>query len=357
MAPNGTKKKKKAKASPKKASVKKTSPKKTKAKAKKKAAPALKPEVLEPEAGQAPKDKGELVASEKAQPPAPSGALQHYLWEARQYPLLSPEEQIELTKRYYEDGDPDAAAQLVTSNLRLVVKIAMDHQRYWMRNLLDLIQEGNIGLLQAVKKFDPFRGIKFSYYASFWIKAYILKFIMDNWRLVRLGTTQAQRKLFYNLRREQEKLRAEGITPGPKLLSSRLGVPEKDVIEMSQRLDSWELSLDAPVRDDSEEAHQSFLPDDKPRADDTLASDELRRLFHDQLMAVRETLDDKEKDILDRRLLAEKPMTLSDLGKDHGISRERVRQIQVRLMNKIRNYLREQIPDFDEQFAGLSDGD
>lgn len=357
MAPNGSKKNTKVKAGPKKASAKKASPKKTKAKAKKKAAPALKPEVLEPEAGQAAKTKGELVPSEKAQPPAPSSALQRYLWEARQYPLLSREEQMDLTKRYYEDGDPEAAAQLVTSNLRLVVKIAMDHQRYWMRNLLDLIQEGNIGLLQAVKKFDPFRGIKFSYYASFWIKAYILKFIMDNWRLVRLGTTQAQRKLFYNLRREQEKLRAEGITPGPKLLSSRLGVPEKDVVEMSQRLDSWELSLDAPVRDDSEEAHQSFLPDDKPRADDTLASDELRRLFHDQLMAVRETLDDKEKDILDRRLLAEKPMTLSDLGKDHGISRERVRQIQVRLMNKIRNYLREQIPDFDEQFAGLSDGD
>ena len=178
-------------------------------------------------------------------------------------PLLTREQEQELTKAYYETGDPDLAAKLVTSNLRLVVKIAMDHQRYWMRNLLDLIQEGNIGLLQAVQKFDPFRGIKFSYYASFWIKAYILKFIMDNWRLVRLGTTQAQRKLFYNLKREQEKLQAQGITPGPKLLSSRLGVSEQDVIEMSQRLDSWELSLDAPVREDSDEAHQSFLTDEE----------------------------------------------------------------------------------------------
>ena len=157
--------------------------------------------------------------------------------------LLTREEELELTQAYYETGDPALAAKLVTSNLRLVVKIAMDHQRYWMRNLLDLIQEGNIGLLQAVQKFDPFRGIKFSYYASFWIKAYILKFIMDNWRLVRLGTTQAQRKLFYNLRREQEKLQAQGITPGPKLLSTRLGVSEQDVIDMSQRLDGWELSL------------------------------------------------------------------------------------------------------------------
>ncbi len=369
MPSSGSTKKKKAKAKagskktgPKKADAKKAAPKKVvskkkKAKAPKKAAPAMEPEVLEPEAGKKPAAKGELVPSDGVQPPAPSSALQRYLWEARQYPLLTREEETVLAKRYYEDGDPDAAAQLVTSNLRLVVKIAMDHQRYWMRNLLDLIQEGNIGLLQAVKKFDPFRGIKFSYYASFWIKAYILKFVMDNWRLVRLGTTQAQRKLFYNLRREQEKLRAQGITPGPKLLSSRLGVPEKDVIDMSQRLDSWELSLDAPVRDDSEEAHQSFLPDDKPGADDTLASDQLRRLFHEQLMAVRETLDDKERDILDRRLLAEKPMTLSDLGKEHGVSRERVRQIQVRLMNKIRDFLREQIPDFDEQFADLVEGD
>ncbi|MCF8031519.1 MAG: RNA polymerase factor sigma-32 [Desulfarculaceae bacterium] len=291
-------------------------------------------------------------------PPAQASALQRYLWEARHYPLLTREQELEITKSYYETGDPDLAAKLVTSNLRLVVKIAMDHQRYWMRNLLDLIQEGNIGLLQAVQKFDPFRGIKFSYYASFWIKAYILKFIMDNWRLVRLGTTQAQRKLFYNLKREQEKLQAQGITPGPKLLSSRLGVSEKDVVEMSQRLDSWELSLDAPVREDSDEAHQSFLTDEEqPNLDEELANQELRQLFHDELMAVRETLDDKEKDILDRRLLAEDPMTLNDLGEEHGVSRERIRQLQVRLMEKLKERLSERIPNFEEQFGDLVEGD
>ncbi|RJX33923.1 MAG: sigma-70 family RNA polymerase sigma factor [Desulfarculus sp.] len=335
-------------------------PAKTKARSKAKApetSEVLEPEVLGPEERDILDAAGEPALFSGQHPPAPSNPLQRYLWEARRYPLLTREQEQELTRRYYEHGDRDAAAKLVTSNLRLVVKIAMDHQRYWMRNLLDLIQEGNIGLLQAVQKFDPFRGIKFSYYASFWIKAYILKFVMDNWRLVRLGTTQAQRKLFYNLRREQEKLRAQGISPGPKLLSTRLGVPEQDVIDMSQRLDSWELSLDAPVRDESEESHQNFLPDETPAVDETLADDELRQLFHQQLMAVRETLDEKERDILDRRLLADNPMTLSELGEEHGVSRERVRQIQARLMDKIRDYLREKIPDFDEQFADLAEGD
>jgi RNA polymerase sigma-32 factor len=294
-------------------------------------------------------------AAQGPAPPVPVDPLQRYLWEVRHYSLLTREEEEELAKRYHETGDPDAAARLVTSNLRLVVKVAMEHQRYWTRSLLDLIQEGNIGLLQAVKKFDPFRGIKFSYYASFWIKAYILKFIMDNWRLVKLGTTQAQRKLFYNLRKEKEKLKSLGITPEPKLLSNRLGVTEAEVVEMQQRLDGWELSLNAPVRESSDEPHQSFLPDDQPSVEERLASDELKRLFHDRLQEFRQTLDDKEKDIFDKRLLAENPVTLNELGQAHGISRERVRQLQVRLMEKLREYMRDHITDFDEQFSGLSD--
>jgi RNA polymerase sigma-32 factor len=290
-------------------------------------------------------------------PPARVDALQRYLWEIRQHPLLDREEEKRLARLYREEGDREAGAKLVTSNLRLVVKIAMEHQRYWMRNLLDLIQEGNMGLLQAVQKYDPFRGIKFSYYASFWIKAYILKFIMDNWRLVRLGTTQAQRKLFYNLRREKEKLQALGITPGPRLLSDRLGVSEKDVVDMEQRLDSWELSLDSPVREDSEESHKSFLPDEGVSVEDAMAEDQLRSLFHDQLMEFRKSLDEKERDILDLRMLADKPMTLSDLGAKHGISRERIRQLQVRLMNKLREHLKDNIPDFEGLFAGLVNGE
>ncbi len=150
--------------------------------------------------------------------------LQAYLSEISRYKLLTREQEIEYGKRVQEDDDPEAAYILVTANLRLVVKIALEFQRVWMQNLLDLIQEGNIGLMQAVKKFDPYKNVKFSYYASFWIKAYILKFIMDNWRLVKIGTTQAQRKLFFKLKKEKQKLIDEGFDPRPKLLAERLGV-------------------------------------------------------------------------------------------------------------------------------------
>ena len=165
---------------------------------------------------------------------------------------------------------------MITSNLRLVIKIALEFQKYWMKNLLDLIQEGNIGLMHAIKKFDPYRGIKLSYYASFWIKAYILKFIMDNWKLVKIGTTQSQRKLFYNLKREKEKLRALGFEPGPKLLADALNVREEEVIEMDQRLGGWELSLDAPLKEGSDEYHKNFLPTTEPQVEEILAQAELK---------------------------------------------------------------------------------
>ncbi len=185
-----------------------------------------------------------------------------YLGEIKRYPLLSREEETVLAIRYREKGDIEAANKLVTANLRLVVKIAMDFQRYWMQNLMDLIQEGNVGLMKAVNKFDPYKGYKFSYYASFWIKAYIIKFIMDNWKLVKIGTTQAQRKLFFNLRKERERLEGQGIEASPKLLGHRLDVKESEVVEMDQRLNSWEISLDSPLKDDSEDTHKSFLPSD-----------------------------------------------------------------------------------------------
>ncbi|MGC1401932.1 MAG: sigma-70 family RNA polymerase sigma factor, partial [Thermodesulfobacteriota bacterium] len=187
----------------------------------------------------------------------PYDPLQRYLFEVNRYPLLTSEEEKSLLTRYHQSPDANLAYKLITSNLRLVVKIAMDFQRYWMQNLLDLIQEGNIGLMQAIKKFDPFRGIKFSYYASFWIKAYILKFIMDNWKLVKIGTTQAQRKLFYNLKKEKGRLMALGIDPAPKLLSEKFSVSEKEIVEMDQRLGEWELSLDAPIGENSSEDHKA----------------------------------------------------------------------------------------------------
>ena len=178
--------------------------------------------------------------------------LQRYLAEISKYNLLTREQEIELGKKVQEEGDSESAYIMVTANLRLVVKIALEFQRVWMQNLLDLIQEGNIGLMQAVQKFDPYKNVKFSYYASFWIKAYILKFIMDNWRLVKIGTTQGQRKLFFKLKKEKQKLIDQGFDPKPKLLSERLGVSEREIIDMDQRLDGWDVSLDAPLKDDSD---------------------------------------------------------------------------------------------------------
>jgi RNA polymerase sigma-32 factor len=270
-----------------------------------------------------------------------------YLDEIKRYPLLSREEERDLAIRYREKHDTEAGYRLITANLRLVVKIAMDFQRYWMQNLMDLIQEGNVGLIQAVKKFDPYRGYKFSYYASFWIKAYIIKFIMDNWKLVKIGTTQAQRKLFFNLRKEKERLEAQGIEASPKLLSLRLDVKESEIIEMDQRLNSWEISLDSPLKEDSEDTHKSFLPSDDLPVDDQLADQEAKAILHDKLMRFREQLKGKEAVIFDKRLLTEEPMTLQEIGDRFGISRERVRQLESRLKKKLKAYLEEEIADID----------
>ena len=281
--------------------------------------------------------------------------LRRYLWEISQYELLTREEEVELAKKYQADGDAEAAADLVKANLRLVVKIALDFQRYWMRNLLDLIQEGNIGLMQAVKKFDPFRGIKFSYYASFWIKAYILKFIMDNWKLVKIGTTQAQRRLFYNLKKEKERLQAQGFEPTTKLLAHNLKVKEEEVVEMDQRLGSWELSLEAPLREDSNDQYKDFIPAEGISAEEAVARKELKYLLADKLAKFRETLDGKEAVIFDERIMAEQPATLQEVGEQFDISRERVRQIQVRLVGKIKEFLEDEIPDFADSYGEMDE--
>lgn len=307
--------------------------------------------------------KGRDQAETKALPPvvAPpsqvtvADPLRRYLWEISQYDLLDREEEVELATRYQEEGDAQAAALLVKSNLRLVVKIALDFQRFWMKNLLDLIQEGNVGLMQAVKKFDPFRGIKFSYYASFWIKAYILKFIMDNWKLVKVGTTQAQRRLFYNLKKEKERLQAQGFEPTPKLLAQNLEVKESDVIEMDQRLDAWELSLESPLKEDGKDQFKDFLPSGGPSVEEEVAASELKQLLSAKLKQFRDTLEGKELVIFDQRIMAEKPATLQEVGEQFHISRERVRQIQVRLVKKIGQFLESEIPDFADAFQHLGE--
>jgi RNA polymerase sigma-32 factor len=307
------------------------------------------PNILEPEIEE---DKEETEAALPI--PSDLDLVQRYIREANRFALLTPEEEKALTTRYHETGDRDTGSRLITSNLRLVIKIALEFQKYWMKNLLDLIQEGNIGLMHAIKKFDPYRGIKLSYYASFWIKAYILKFIMDNWKLVKIGTTQSQRKLFYNLKREKEKLRAQGFEPGPKLLADVLNVRE-EVIEMDQRLGGWELSLDAPLKDGSDEYHKNFLPATDPQVEEVLADAELKNMFRRKLGEFRIELNDKELDILDLRLLAEKPLTLQEIGARHHISRERVRQIEDRLIKRLRQYLKNEIVDWEDYQTPIGD--
>lgn len=277
----------------------------------------------------------------------PFDPLQRYLAEIRRYSLLTREEEHRLAIQYREDDDIEAAYRLITANLRLVVKIALEFQRYWMTNFLDLIQEGNIGLMQAVKKFDPYRGVKLSYYASFWIKAYILKFIMDNWRLVKIGTTQAQRRLFFNLKKERERLESLGYDVGPKLLAEKLGTKEEEIIEMDQRMGSWDVSLESPVRDDSDNTHKDLLPSKDISHEEVLAESQTRDMFLEKLEEFRETLRGKELYIFEKRLLSDSPLTLQKIGDEYGLSKERVRQIEKRLIEKIRNFFKKEIPDFD----------
>jgi RNA polymerase sigma-32 factor len=272
--------------------------------------------------------------------------LQRYLSEISHYRLLTREQEIELGRRVQEDGDPDAAYQLVTSNLRLVVKIALEFQRVWMQNLLDLIQEGNIGLMQAVKKFDPYKNVKFSYYASFWIKAYILKFIMDNWRLVKIGTTQGQRKLFFKLKKEKQSLIEQGFDPKPRLLSQRLGVSEREIVDMDQRLDGWDVSLDSPVKEGSDTGRIEFINEGSASAEDHVAKKEIEVLLHNKVAEFRKQITDRELEIFDQRIFSDSPVTLQEIGDRYSISRERVRQIEKNVIKKMRDFFKNEIPDF-----------
>jgi RNA polymerase sigma-32 factor len=271
-------------------------------------------------------------------------ALQAYMRDVHRYSVLAPEAQKELAVRYRESGDVAAAAQLVTSNLRLVVKIAYDYRRAY-RNVMDLIQEGNIGLMQAVKKYDPYKGVKLSSYAAWWIRAYILRFILNNWRLVKLGTTQAQRKLFFNLSKEKARLSAMGIEPTHEQIAASLEVSVDDVTSMDRRLSAGEMSLDTPVAGDDSKSQTrvDLLPALNTRVDELLADEEVGRMLHDELGHFGETLKGKERQIFYERLMADDPRTLQELGADFGVSRERVRQLEKRLQERLKKHLEEKL--------------
>jgi RNA polymerase sigma-32 factor len=271
-----------------------------------------------------------------------------YLREIQRHPLLTPEETHALASKFITTQDPKLAARLVTANLRLVVKIAYEYRRAY-KNIMDLVQEGNIGLMQAVKRYDPYRGVKLSSYAAWWIRAYILRFILNNWRLVKLGTTQAQRKLFFNLRKKRSELLAMGIDPTNEEIAKQLNVPESDVAEMDVRLAQSEKSLDAPVGDADGRsiAKVDMMPSVGAGPEAQMADNELQALVKDKLAEFRSTLIGKDKDlaIFDLRLVADDPLTLQDLGDKFGISRERVRQLEQRLLGRLRDYLKREMGD------------
>src|SRR5438067_6699433 len=280
----------------------------------------------------------------------PADALQRYLSEIRRIPLLSREEEHRLALRWHEQGDREAAWQLVTANLRLVVMIAREYQRAF-HNLLDLVQEGSVGLLEAVKNFDPYRGIRFPSYAVWWIRAYIIRYIINNWRLVKVGTTQAQRKLFFNLQKERDRLQREGFAPSPKLIAQRLDVKEKEVVEMEQRLAARDVSVDAPLAEGEDATLLDFLPSREQTAE-AVADEEYHRVIRETAHEFHKTLKGKDLVIYERRLEPlmrdEEPVTLQEIGDEFGVSRERVRQIESRVKKKFAAYLQQQVPDIKD---------
>lgn len=274
-------------------------------------------------------------------------ALSRYMSQLRDHAPISREDEHALAVRWVEQNDMDAARQLVLSNLRLVVKIAMEYRRSWT-NVLDLIQEGNLGLMQAVQRFDPYQGVKLSSYAAYWIRAFILKYLLDNIRLVRLGTTRAQRKLFFRLNKEKRELERLGIEVEPKRIAERLDVSEEDVIDMEQRLGQNDLSFDAPVREEEGSAtHGDFIAGSAPSVEEAVADDELRRVFLEKVQEFAATLDERDRRIIDERILAEEPKTLQQMGDEFGITRERVRQLEARVVSRLRDYMKENLVDFD----------
>lgn len=307
------------------------------------------PDKLDP-IGDIADDAAEEAADTSGRAVVPYDPLQRYLAEIRKYPLLSREEEFRFAVRYKKHGDIEAAYKLVTANLRLVVMIAREYQKAF-QNLLDLIQEGNIGLMEAVKNFDPYRGIRFPSYAAWWIRAYIIRYIMNNWRMVKVGTTQAQRKLFFNLRKEKERLEAGGFSPEPKLLAQSLNVKEDEVVEMEQRLSHRDLSTDVPVGEDEAVTLLNFIPDTKHTPEESVADAQYSRTVKEKLEEFAKTLKDKELVIFRERLLNEEPLTLREIGERYGISRERVRQIEERLKKRLKTYLAKELKETGDTAA------
>jgi len=291
-------------------------------------------------------DVGERFVDGHPLPPIPYDPLKRYLAEVSKHPVLSRDEETRLAIRVYKLKDKKAAHKLVISNLKLVVKIALEYYNTYL-NILDLIQEGNVGLIHAVKKYNPYKGTKFSTYASFWIRAYILKHIMDSWSLVKVGTTQGQRKLFYRLNKEKQKLEALGIYPAPKLLAKTLDVKEEEVVDMEKRLAHADISLETPLHDESDDTVMDMIKGNEQDIEEIVTQKEKGEILGQKIAEFKKNLNTKELYIFENRIMAEEPMTLQDIGAKFHISRERVRQIENRLLNKFKAQFKGELKDLD----------
>ena len=264
---------------------------------------------------------------------------EQYIQEVLKFPLLSKDDEFELAVRYWKDKNLEAAHKLVTSNLRFVIKIANEYVNYGLK-LMDIVQEGNMGLMRAVKTYNPYKDTRLITYAVWWIRSYIHDYIQRNWSLVKIGTTQAQRKLFYKLQKEKQKLDQYDLEASPKLLAQKLGVREKDVIEMDQRMHSRDLSLDAPLKaGEDKNARIDFIVDDKGNVEQFLAEKEEALMMSNKLKEFSKTLKERDLFIYKKRLVAEKPMTLQAIADKYKISKERARQLEEKIKTNLKTFL------------------
>jgi RNA polymerase sigma-32 factor len=277
----------------------------------------------------------------------PFDPLKKYLSEVSKYPVLSREEELEVATKIHENKDIEAAQKMVISNLRLVVKIALEYYNTYL-NILDLIQEGNVGLLHAVKKYNPYKGTKFSTYAAFWIRAYILKYIMDSWSLVKIGTTQGQRKLFYRLNKEKQKLEALGIFPAPQLLASTLDVKEEEVESMQKRLAYTDISLETPIHEEGNDTVMDMIETGE-NVEEIVADKEMSDLLAQRVAEFKKGLNEKELFIFGNRIMTDESITLQEIGEKFKISRERVRQIENKVLNKFKTRFKQELKELDFQ--------
>jgi len=282
--------------------------------------------------------KEKTVPRDTSSKPAIYDPVSAYYQTLRHYPVLTRDEEKEIAVRYLETEDVDAAYTLVTSNLKLVIKIALEYRRLW-REIVDLIQEGNVGLMQAVKKYDPYRGVRFSSYAAWWVRAYIIRYIMNNTRMVKIGTTQAQRTLYFQLGKERERLRRMGIEPDSKAIAKSLNLKESEVEEMSMRLSTGDLSLEAKRGHDGDFSLYDTIPALEPDTESRVADAETRSIYLEKLSEFVATLADRDRKIFTMRWMRDDPLTLQVVGEKLGITRERVRQLEARIIKNLREYL------------------